>query len=186
MRTSFGENFSQIRTFLWELLPKKSQNWAQLGHQAKKTRCIFQVKSRTTNTQKLKIVDPQTMEKWGSYRLCEIFCGPFGRTPGGNLGPFFAQKMFFSKIFIRIRRFIWGLGLVSSDSPKKVVFGKIFVCGNIFRYQEVNWAQNRPKRKTLGTSRLCLNSLFWIIIHTLTLPHDGLPLVQISINLSHI
>ena len=60
-----------------------------MGQQAKKNRDIFWVKSRTRNTQKLKVMDPETAGGWSYYRLCEIFCGPFGWAPGGNLDPIF-------------------------------------------------------------------------------------------------
>ena len=70
---------------------------------------------------------------------------PLDWPQGGNLGPFWAQKMFFLIIFIRILRFIWDLGLVSFDSPKGAVSGKILVFGNIFCFLRVNWAQNWTK-----------------------------------------
>ena len=34
-------------------------------------------------------MDLETMDGWSYYRLCEIFCGPFGLAPGVNLGPIF-------------------------------------------------------------------------------------------------
>ena len=74
IRTTCGPNFSLIGRFLRELLPPNPQNWDQLGHEPKKLRCIFQVKSRTTNTQKLNLVDPRNIEKFGCYRLCENLC----------------------------------------------------------------------------------------------------------------
>ena len=55
-----------------------------MGQQAEKNRGIFQVKSRTTNIQNLKVVDPETMDGWSYHRLCEIFGGPFGLAPGGQ------------------------------------------------------------------------------------------------------
>ena len=36
---------------------------------------------------------------------------------------------------------MWDLGVVSSDSPKDVVFGKIKVFSNIWFFPGVNWAQ---------------------------------------------
>ena len=36
---------------------------------------------------------------------------------------------------------MWDLGLVSSDSPKDVVFGKIKYFSNIWFFLGVNWAQ---------------------------------------------
>ena len=70
MRTTCRENFSFIALFLRELLPKNLQNWAQLGQVPKKMRGFRKVKSRTTNTQKLKPVDPQTMGEFRCYRIC--------------------------------------------------------------------------------------------------------------------
>ena len=45
---------------------------------------------------------------------------------------------------------MWDLGLVSSDSPKDVVFGKIKVFGNILCFLGVNWAQTWTKTKNFG------------------------------------
>ena len=136
-------------------IPKIGPNWFI---KPKKVRGIFRVKSRMANTQNLKIVNPEIMGEWSYYRLCEKFCRPLGLGPGGNLGLFWAQKMGFLIIFIRILRFIWGLGLVSCDYPKDVVSGKILVFDNILCFPGVNWAQKWTKVKSLGTSRLCLNT----------------------------
>ena len=40
---------------------------------------------------------------------------------------------------------MWHLGLVSSDSPKDAVFGKIKAFGNILYFPWVNWAQKSTK-----------------------------------------
>ena len=88
-RTISSPNLTLIRLYLPELLHPNPPNWAQLGQQVKKNRSIFRVKLRMTNIHKLKVVDPETMEKCGCLRLCEIFCGLFGPTPEGNLGPIF-------------------------------------------------------------------------------------------------
>ena len=78
-------------------------------------------------------------------------CGPLGLALGGNLGPFWAQKMgVFLIIFIRILQFIWDLGLVSSDSPKDAVSGKILVFDKIFLFPGVNWAQKWTKNEDFG------------------------------------
>ena len=87
MRTTCGPNFIEIGLYLQVLWPPNPPNWAQFGKTPKKRRGIFRVKSRTTNTQKLKVVDPESVDLWSYYALCEILCGPFGWAPGGNLGP---------------------------------------------------------------------------------------------------
>ena len=45
---------------------------------------------------------------------------------------------------------MWDLGLVSSDSPKDVVSGKIKVFGNIFFFPGVNWAPKWTKTVNFG------------------------------------
>ena len=45
---------------------------------------------------------------------------------------------------------MWDLGLVSSDSPKDVVFGKIKVSSNILCFPGVNWAQIWTKTQNFG------------------------------------
>ena len=45
---------------------------------------------------------------------------------------------------------MWDLGLVSSDSPKDAVFGKIKVFGNIVASPGVNWAQRWTKSRNFG------------------------------------
>ena len=45
---------------------------------------------------------------------------------------------------------MWDLGLVSSDSPKDVVFGKIKVFGNILYFLGINWAQKWTKTQNFG------------------------------------
>ena len=42
------------------------------------------------------------------------------------------------------------LGLVSSDSPKDVVFGKIKVFSNILCFPGVNWAQKWTETQNFG------------------------------------
>ena len=61
-----------------------------------------------------------------------------------------SQKRVSLIIFIRILRFIWNFGLVSSDNPKDAVSGKILVFGNIFIFPEVNWAQSWTKTVKFG------------------------------------
>ena len=45
---------------------------------------------------------------------------------------------------------MWVLELVSSDTPKDVVFGKIKVFANIFCFAGVNWAQIWTKIQNFG------------------------------------
>ena len=45
---------------------------------------------------------------------------------------------------------MWDLGLVSSDSRKDVVSGKIKVFGNILFFPGVNWAQKWTKTQNFG------------------------------------
>ena len=45
---------------------------------------------------------------------------------------------------------MWDLGLVSSDSPKDVVSGKIKVFCNIWCFPGVNWAQKWTKTVKFG------------------------------------
>ena len=45
---------------------------------------------------------------------------------------------------------MWDLGLVSSDSPKDVVSGKIKAFGNILCFPGVNWAQIWTKTQNFG------------------------------------
>ena len=54
---------------------------------------------------------------------------------------------------------MWDLGLVSSDSPKDVVFGKIKVFGNILRFAGVNWAQKWTKTVNFGYVRFPLKDI---------------------------
>ena len=101
------------------------------------------------------------MGGWSYYRLCENLCWPFGPAPGGNLGPFWAQKMGFLKIFIRILRFIWDLGPVSSDSRRDVVSGKNLFFGKIVCFPGVNWAQKSTKTENFGyVLRLSISEIF--------------------------
>ena len=45
---------------------------------------------------------------------------------------------------------MWDLGLVSSDSRKDVVSGKIKVFGNIFCFPGVNWTKVWTKTQNFG------------------------------------
>ena len=63
MRTSCGPNFIKIQLYLQKLWPKKNPNWAQLGQEAKTNSGFKKVNSRTKINKKLKVVDPETMEK---------------------------------------------------------------------------------------------------------------------------
>ena len=87
MRTSCGQNFNEIRYCLQELGPQNPQKWAQLCQAPKKNSGFRKVNSRTKIIQKLKVVDPETMEQWSCLGACEILCEPFWPGPGGNLSP---------------------------------------------------------------------------------------------------
>ena len=91
IRTTCGSNFSLVRRFLWKLLPQNPPKLGPIGWGTKKNSCIFRVKWRTANTQKLKLVDLETMCGWLYYRLCENWCWPFGRAPGGQFRPNFCN-----------------------------------------------------------------------------------------------
>ena len=72
-------------------------------------------------------------------------------SPGGQFRPILALKNgVFLIIFIIILRFIWDLGLLSFDSPKVVVSGKILVFGYIFSFLGLNWAQKWTKTENFG------------------------------------
>ena len=45
---------------------------------------------------------------------------------------------------------MWDLGLVSSDSPKDAVSGKIKAFGNILCFPGVNWAQKWTNTQNFG------------------------------------
>ena len=45
---------------------------------------------------------------------------------------------------------MWDLGIMSSDSPKDVVSGKIKVFVNILCFPGVNWAQKRTETQNFG------------------------------------
>ena len=45
---------------------------------------------------------------------------------------------------------MWNLGLVSSDSPKNAVSGKILVFGKKFLLPGVNWTQKWTKNENFG------------------------------------
>ena len=72
-------------------------------------------------------------------------------SPGGQFRPILALKNGgFLIIFIIILRFIRDLGLLSFDSPKVVVSGKILVFGYIFSFLGLNWAQKWTKTENFG------------------------------------
>ena len=55
MRTTCDQNFSSVRHCLLEVLPSKNQKWAKMGPELKKPSGFFWLKSKTKNTQKLKL-----------------------------------------------------------------------------------------------------------------------------------
>ena len=83
----------------------------------------------------------------GYVRIC---VDPLGRPQGAIWAHFGPKKWVFLKIFIRILRFIWDLGLVSSDSRRDVVSGKNLFFGKIICFPGVNWAQNSNKTENFG------------------------------------
>ena len=112
------------------VIAQKHSKLGPIWSSTQKSRGIRKVKSRTVSIQKLKLADPQTMEECGCYRLCENLCWTFGRAPGGNFGPFWAQKMIFFINYIRILR--------------------ILVFGNVLCFPGVNWAQMWTKTVNVG------------------------------------
>ena len=54
---------------------------------------------------------------------------------------------------------MWHLELVSSDSPKDVVSGKIKAFGNILCFPGVNWAQNWTNTQKFGYVPFPLNQI---------------------------
>ena len=107
--------------------------------------------------------------------ICENLCRPFWSAPGSNLGPFRAPKMGLLINCIRVLWFIWDLGLVLFDSPKDVVFGKIFVFCNILNLPGVNWAQKWTKTVNFSYIPFLPKNKFWKIVITLSLSYERLP-----------
>ena len=85
--------------------------------------------------------------KIGYVRIC---VDPLGRPQGAIWAHFGPQKWVSLIIFIRILRFIWDLGLVSSESRKVVVSGKNLFFVKIIRFPGVNWAQKWSKNEKFG------------------------------------
>ena len=83
----------------------------------------------------------------GYVRYC---VDPLGSPQGAIWATFGPQKWVSLIIFIRILRFIWDLGLVSSDSRKVVVSGKNLVFVKIISFPGVNWAQKWSKNENFG------------------------------------
>ena len=81
--------------FIYRSYYPKTPKLGSIGSLTPKNSGIFWVKSRTTFTQNLKVVDSETMGGWLSYSVCESLCQPLGPAPGGNLGLFWAQEMGF-------------------------------------------------------------------------------------------
>ena len=95
MRSSSGQSFSQIRPLLPDLLPQNPPKLGPIWSSTKKSRGIWKVKSRMGNTQKLKLVDPQTVDVCWCYKLCKNLGWSFGRARRINLVQIFqtAQKL---------------------------------------------------------------------------------------------
>ena len=88
-------------TLFTRVITQKKPKLGPIGSLTPQNRGIFWIKSRTTNTHKLKVVDPEIMGRYCYYRLYENLCGPLGPAPGGNLGPFWAEKMGFFDNFYK-------------------------------------------------------------------------------------
>ena len=73
----------------------------------------------------------------GYVRICVDRLGEPQWAICANFGP---QKGVFCSNYIRILGFMWGLGLVSFDSTKAIVSGKVLVFGNTLCFPEVNLA----------------------------------------------
>ena len=56
---------------------------------------------------------------------------------------------------------MWDLGLVSSDSPKDVVSGKIKAFGNILSFPGLNWAQKWTNTQNFGYVPFPLKDKIW-------------------------
>ena len=66
--------------FIVQNLLKIGPNWVT----KKKNRDIQKVKSRMENTQKLKLMDPETMDRWSYYSLCKNLCWAFVQRRGAS------------------------------------------------------------------------------------------------------
>ena len=112
----------------------------------------LKVKSRTTNIQKLKPVDPQTMKNSYAIGYVRTCVDPFrGGGTRGKFGPILGPKNggFFIN-YIRIVWFMWDLELVLFYIPKVAFFGKILFFGIIFDFPGVNWAPKWVKTVSFG------------------------------------
>ena len=99
------------------------------------------------------------MEKCGCYRPCGNFVDSLGRPKGAIQAHFGPKKWVRLIIFIRIFQFIWDLGLLSSDSPKDLVFGKNLFFGKIYCFPGVSQAQKQTKTENFGYVPLLLRDL---------------------------
>ena len=138
MRTICGQNFSFIAPFLAQKPPKLGP----IGSGTQKNQGYLRSKVENGKYPEVKLcgfinygwmVLLRTMWEfvltlWGGLR--------------GIFGPIFN--------YIRIMWFMWDLGLVSLDSPKNVVSGKILIFGNILFFPGVNWAQKWTKSVNFG------------------------------------
>ena len=103
--------------------------------------CFFQEKSRTKNTQKLKLGIQNIQKNVPIIDYLRIFDNPFAQPQGGIQTHFRPQEnVSFLFNFTRILSFFWDLGLALFDIPKDVVFAEILGFSNIFGFPVVNWA----------------------------------------------
>ena len=127
----------------------------------------LKVKSRTTNIQKLKPVDPQTMKNLYAIGYVRTCVDPFrGGGTRGKFGPILGPKNggFFIN-YIRIVWFMWDLELVLFYSPKVAFFGKILFFGIIFDFPGVNWAPKWAKTVSFGYVLFPLKDIILFICH---------------------
>ena len=61
-------------------------------------------------------------------------------THGGNLDPFWAQRMFFCLFLQEFCDFFWELGLMLSIISKDAVFAEMLVSSKIFGFPTINMA----------------------------------------------
>ena len=105
----------------------------------------------------------------GYVRIC---VDPLGGGPRGQFGPILGPKNVFFINYIRIMLFMWDLGLMSSDSPKDVVYGKILVFCNNLCFPWVNWTLKWTKTQNFGYVLFPLKHITYIhntFIHCLCL-----------------
>ena len=66
--------FQLSQTFITRVIVQKPQKLSAIESQRNKSRDIRKAMSRMANTQKLKLMDPETMDRRSHNRLCENLC----------------------------------------------------------------------------------------------------------------